>query len=230
VLPDLPPGPPKRLQRAGEWVGDLPPRSALERDLMVEAAELEDALQRGKWVEEQLLAAWRHDQVRAIGRRLLYIAEPEEVRVSRMPNRTDDPGRLVSQLEASAEGCRWLIERWAEFQNLLEYKVKWKETELMRFIRLQGKNIVETVFNPELNTIFLAWEVLIPEHAKQEWSYLQGSRPTFDPAMNNRPNWREIAQRPADPDAAWAALLEIVYQHIDRLQELLARNEAIEAE
>jgi hypothetical protein len=39
---------------------------------------------------------------------LLYIAGPEEVKVSRMPLWADDPGLLVSELEESAEGCRWL--------------------------------------------------------------------------------------------------------------------------
>jgi hypothetical protein len=180
--------------------------------------------------EAQLLASWRQDQVRELGRRLLYITGPEEVKVSRMPQWADDPGRLVSQLEASADGCRWLLERWVEFHNLLDYKVKWEETELLRFIRLQGKNVVESVYDPELNAIFLAWETLLPKFAKVEWDYFQEIKPPTDPAFNHRLIWSEIARLPDNPDAAWAVLSGIVHRHIDRLQKLLARNEALEAE
>ena len=65
-----------------------------------------------------------------------------------MSHWADDPELLVSQLEESAEGCRWLLQRWAEFRNLLDRKLKWEETELLRFIRLQGKNVVESVYDP----------------------------------------------------------------------------------
>ncbi len=54
-------------------------------------------------------------------------------------------------------------------------------------------------------------------------------KPRTDPAFNHRLLWREIADRPNDPDAAWAVLYAIVDQHVGRLKELLARNEAIEA-
>ena len=46
-------------------------------------------------------------------------------------------------------------------------------TELLRFIRLQGKNVVESVYDPALDAIFLAWDVLVPKSAKNEWDYLQ---------------------------------------------------------
>src|SRR5208337_29836 len=54
-------------------------------------------------------------------------------------------------------------------------------------------------------------------------------RPTTDPAYNHRLHWSEIAPRPSDPAEAWAVLSAIVNQHVGRLKELLARNEAIEA-
>jgi len=146
-----------------------------------------------------------------------------------MPLWADDPGLLVSQLEESAEGCRWLLERWAEYRNLLDHKSKWEETELLRFIRLQGKNVVESVYDPALNSIFLAWDVLVQKFAKQEWHYFQEVKPSDDPAFNHRLVWREIAPRPSDPDAAWAVLYAVVEQHVGRLKELLARNEASEA-
>src|SRR5208337_2666387 len=141
--------------------------------LVRKAARLSLAIDRGERIETQMLGAWRRTQIRELGRRLLYIAGPEEVKVSRMPHWADDPGLLVSQLEESAEGCRWLLERWEEYRNLLDHKSKWEETELLRFIRLQGKNVVESVYDPALNSIFLAWETLLPKFAKVEWDFFQ---------------------------------------------------------
>src|SRR5208337_109965 len=201
----------------------------IERDMVRQAARQSLAIERGELIETQMLGASRRTQVRELGRRLLYIAGPEEVKVSRMPHWADDPGLLVSQLEESAEGCRWLLERWAEYRNLLDHKSKWEETELLRFIRLQGKNVVESVYDPALNSIFLAWDVLVQKFAKQEWHCFQEVKPRTDPAFNHRLLWREIAARPSDPDAAWAVLYAVVSQHVGRLEELLARNEASEA-
>src|SRR5271157_846453 len=176
-----------------------------------------------------MLGASRRTQVRELGRRLLYIAGPEEVKVSRMSHWADDPGLLVSQLEESAEGCRWLLERWAEYRNLLDRKSKWKVPEMLRFIRLHGKQVVESVYDPALNSIFLAWDVLVQKYAKQQWHYFQEVKPITDPAFNHRLLWREIAARPSDPAEAWAVLYGVVEQHVGRLKELLARNEASEA-
>ncbi len=157
---------------------------------------------------------------------LLYIAGPEEVKVSRMPLWADDPGLLVSELEESAEGCRWLLERWAEYRNLLDRRSHWEEPELLRFIRLQGKHVVESVYDPALNSIFLAWDVLVQKHAKEEWHSFQEVKPRTDPAFNHRLLWREIAPRPSDPAEAWAVLSAVVHQHVGRLKELLAHHQA----
>jgi hypothetical protein len=226
VMPDLPLEFPKRRQRTREWASDVPPRNAIERDLLDQAAGLMDALERGERIETQMLGALQHTQIRELGRKLLYIAGPEEVKVIRMPHWAEDPGLLVSQLEESTEGCRWLLERWEEYRNLLGRRTKWEEPELLRFIRLQGKNVVESIYDPALNSIFLAWDVLVPKYAKLEWHYFQEVKPRTDPAFNHRLVWREIAERPVDPDAAWAVLYGVVNQHVGRLQELLARNEA----
>jgi len=100
---------------------------------------------------------------------------------------------------------------------------------LIRFIRLQGKQVVESVYDPALNSIFLAWDVLVQKYAKEEWESFREERPLTDPAYNHRMHWHEIARRPSDPAEAWAVLYAIVNQHVGRLKELLTRNEAIEA-
>ena len=81
-----------------------------------------------------------------------------------------------------------------------------------------------------LNLIFLAWEVLVEKYAQQQWHYFQEVKPRTDPAFNHRLLWREIAARPSDAAAAWAVLYGIIEEHVERLVELLAANEASEAE
>jgi len=220
------------------------PQNAIERDLVGQAARLSLAIERGERIETAHLArrvhkaareqtqkrsARRRKQVRELGRRLLYIVGPEEVKVSRQTLWVDDPGVLVSELEETAEDCRWLLERWAEYRNLLDRRSHWEEPVLLRFIRLQGKQVVESVYDPALNSIFLAWDVLVQKYAKVEWESFREEKPTTDPAYNHRLHWREIAPRPSDKDEAWAVLYAIVDQHDGRLKELLARNEAMEA-
>jgi len=100
---------------------------------------------------------------------------------------------------------------------------------LLRFIRLQGKDVVESVYDPALNSIFLAWDVLVQKYAKEGWDWFRDDWPKTHPTLNHWLSWREITPRPSDPAEAWAVLYAVVDQHIGRLKELLARNEASEA-
>jgi len=205
IVPALPQENPKRLEElTQEWDSDVQPQNAIERNLVRQGARLSLAIERGERIETQMLGAWQRTQIRELGRRLLYIAGPEEVKVSRMPHWADDPGLLVSELEESAEGCRWLLERWDEYRNLLDRKSIWNTPVLLRFIRLQGKNVVESIYDPALNSIFLAWDVLVPKYAKEGWHLFQEVKPRTDPTFNHRLVWCEIAPRPSDPAAAWA--------------------------
>ena len=42
------------------------------------------------------------------------------MKVDRVPPRGDDPAQIVEDLESSSVGCRWLLERWAEYRGLLD--------------------------------------------------------------------------------------------------------------
>ena len=106
--------------------------------------------------------------------------------------------------------------------------MKWEEPVLIRFIRLQGKRLVESVYDPVLNSIFLAWDVIVPNYARVEWEEYREERLILDPAYNHRLKWKEIAPRPKNVSEAWALLYAIVDEHVGRLEELLAQNEAIE--
>jgi len=244
-MPVLPQEDPGALEERSRVLEDaLQPQNDAERLLIHQAARLSYAIERGDRLETAHMSRRvrkaarlrarnvnprRRRQIRELCRRLLYIASPEEVKINKQPLWTDDPYLLLRQLEDTAEGCRWLLERWEEYRNLLDHKVKWEEGVLIRFLRLQGKPLIESVYDPALNAVFLAWDVLIPKYAGSEWEYYRKNKPIIDPSYNHRLHWHEIASRPSDKDEAWARLYAIVNQRVDRLKLLLARNEAFEA-
>ena len=169
------------------------------------------------------------EDIQELGRRLLYIAAAEEVKVPRQPLWADDPRLLVAKLEASAEGCRWLLARWAELRILLDRGYRWDTPALLRCIRLQGKNVAESVYDPALNVLFVAWDVLVPKFAAEEWENFREERFRTDPSFNHRQRWREIVARPGNAAEAWEVLYAIIESHVEGLNELLAANEAMEA-
>ncbi len=126
IIPVLPQEDPGELEkRIQEWSTDLQPQTAAERELVQEAVRLSYAIERGERMEtahmsrrarrarrDRLLEIdAQRQQLRELQRRLLYVVGPEEVHIDKQPPWTDDPWLLVRELEESAEGCRWLIER-----------------------------------------------------------------------------------------------------------------------
>src|SRR5208337_2849483 len=72
----------------------------------------------------------------------------------------DYPAVIVRRLEESAEGCGWLLARWAELLNVLNRKATWRDPEIIRFVGLLGKRGIEAHFDPELNSLFHAFDAL----------------------------------------------------------------------
>ncbi len=240
IVPVFPNEDPNGLEeRINRYTNSMQPGNEAEYDLVVQAAGLTLAIERGERIETAYLAglvlqagrertqkprAEERKHVRELGRKLLYIAGADPNHSS-LPPWEDDPELLVSELEESTEGCRWLLERWAQYRNLLDCESMWAVPVLLRFIRLQGKEVIESVYDPALNSIFLAWDVLDPKPARENWNSFRNQWPMTHPAVNHRLPWREIAPRPSNPAAAWAVLYGVVEQHVGRLKELLARNE-----
>ena len=212
IMPVLPHEDPERVdERTREWMDSVQPRNALERDLTAQGASLTLDIERahrlavGHMARRVVIAARLltrrvpkrlRKQIEELGRRLLYIAGPEDIKVDKQPPGDDSPGLLVAELEDTAEGCRWLLERWAEYRNLLDGRTEWEEPILVRFIRLQGKRLVEAVYDPVLNSIFLAWDVLMPNYARVEWESYREERSILDPALTHRLQWRRSLPGP----------------------------------
>ena len=232
-------------QRVARYLDDWQPRTDAERDLVCQAARLSLAIERAErmeiaHMEGRIRAATkdriqevrprRLEEVQELGRRLLYIAASDEIKVLHKPLWSDDPRLLVAKLEATADGCRWLLARWAEFRHLLDCRTHWEQPVLLRFIRLQGKLVDESVFDPALNAIFLAWDVIIPKFARHYWEKFRDDRSQAETAFLYALRWREISPRPGNQDDAWKSLYAIVNYQSKRLEALLERNKDMERE
>jgi hypothetical protein len=79
------------------------------------------------------------------------------------PAHPEYPARLVARLEATAAGCSWLLEQWAELQRILDAGRSWRLVHRMRAIRLLGKQPMEVVGDESLMTIYLACHAMDPD-------------------------------------------------------------------
>ena len=100
--------------------------------------------------------------------------------------------------------------------------------ELLRFIRLQSKNVAEAVYDPMLNVLFVAWDVLRPGLPRRNGRTSGKSGSETDPSFNHRQRWREIVARPGNAAEATEVLCTLIADQVENLNELLARNEARE--
>jgi hypothetical protein len=231
IVPVLPQEDPATLEdRIDRFIEDMQPRTAVEAELVTQAARLTWTIERADRLENAHLAALvrkaelrdgrasarQFQRAEELGRKL------ESGEVPSLPSPwVDQPAVFLRGLEETEDGCRWLLKRWAEFRNLLERRVNWMLTDLFRFVRLQGKHAVEAVNDPELNVFFLAWDVIWPGVAKAFWEGSRGRTPDRDPGLNAAMEWREIADRPSDKDQAWAVLRAEVNERIAQLSSTL---------
>ena len=195
ILPVLPQEDLDRVQeRIRQWIDDLKPRNTVEQELAKQAACLTIDLERaqpisvGHMSRRVLLAARRRarkiapqerQRLHELGSKLLYVRGPEPIQADQSPG-DDDPGLLVAELEDTAAGCRWLLDRFAEYRRLLQSRTHWEEPTLLRFVRLLGKRVVEAVYDPVLNSIFVAWDVLVRQSPRRAGAVLpvaEHSRP-----------------------------------------------------
>jgi hypothetical protein len=137
----------------------------------------------------------------------------------------DNPRAFRIGLESTAEGCRWLRDRWAELGRMLRRGDMWTFTDLYRSIRLQGKHPVHAINDPDLNAQFLAWEVLEPTGGTDFWARCYQLTPRYDPGFSGFMEWREIVDRPGSEDEALELLAGVIDEHIASLEERIALHE-----
>ncbi len=225
--------------RIQAWVDDLKPSGTVQRDLIERAAKTAWKLDRADRAETARLslrvrkaqfpsAEKAEHRVRDLGRKLLYMAGPRLLKGSGPPW-DDNPSAFLKGLEATLEGCRWLLTRWTELRDILDRGVPWTFTDLFKSIRLQGKHPVDASNDPSLNLQMQAWEMLAPGVAVDFWERCYNMTPREDPGFQGFMEWREIVDKPADEDACYAAIENVIDEHIARIGELIALHEEIAA-
>ena len=191
----------------------MQPHNAIERELVYQAARLSLAIDRGERIETAHLTrrVRKAEQVRAqrpgaaaqAGSR----ARPQAAVHRRARRGQGGAGWRAGPTTRNCwSGRARRIRRGLPLaapavggipQPAADRKLKWEGAELLRFIRLQGKNVVESVYDPVFNSIFLAWDVLVEKYAQQQWHYFQEVKPRTDPAFNHRLLSRRLLPDPA---------------------------------
>jgi hypothetical protein len=160
-------------QRMEIYRDDFQPQNAAEEDLVERmaqeswridralCAEAERACAQAKQaaVRAEIAAAdkARRENVEATAIGLKLFAD------RRGREQAEHPILLVMQLESTAGGCRWLIDRWSELQSRLESGGHWQWTEKLMAVRLKGQQPLDAVDVPWMMQMFLACDMIDPQ-------------------------------------------------------------------
>ncbi len=143
IMPVLPQEDPKELEdRTQQAITALKPRNPLEHDLVCRVVRLSGELDRAERVATAHLAhrvrmaarsgpetvsACELEKVHELGSKLFFQAG---IGPGYPKSSVDDyPAVIVRRLEESAEGCRWMLARWAELLNVIRCEAAWGDPE-----------------------------------------------------------------------------------------------------
>jgi hypothetical protein len=245
IVPVLPHEDPRALdERIATWTEDWQPQCAGETELVCRAAQLSWLLDRAERAETAHLTHRvreaarrggqldpdRFEEIDSLGRKLFYDTQPKSLERgigSQPPPWPDQPTVFVRRLEQTQEGCQWLLDRWLEFRNLIHRRAAWQPSDFYRFLRLQGKSGIEAVYDPTLNALFQAWDLIWAGAGKACWKLCRQQAHRRDPAHNGSMAWRQIAEAPADVQKAWELLHGIVSAYSSRLEVQIKEFTAI---
>ncbi len=125
-----------------------------------------------------------------------------------------DPRHIVLRLEATAAGCQWLIDRWADLRAWLDQGVNWRTNELIAALQLRGLR--------PLRKDAIEWQGVV-----------EPILPTGNPAAIAEARRRLLLQfdhgLPDDPAGQRAALLRLVDEETERLEQRQAGHRRREA-
>ncbi len=224
--------------RTQQAIAALRPRNPLEHDLVCRAVRLSGEIDRAERVATAHLAhrvrmaersgtdtvsAEELSRVHDLGSKLFFQAGIGPGYSDSIAD--DEPAVIVRRLEESAEGCRWLLARWAEILNLLDREAAWSDPEIVRFVGLPGKRSIKAHFDPELNSLFHAFDALGHRCGHKFWKDRRDGMPLGYKGGFQFVPYREIAPPPSDETAALSLIRSVIERHVGRLEELLAEHE-----
>src|SRR5947209_1470448 len=239
-------------ERVEAWKDDLRPRGAVEDYLVERAAVVSWQVDRAdRIIAARLTELMRYgpadravedaDEVADLARRLYWNPRgPLAVyphsqgfrptpRIS-WPDSVEDPlnpERIVNRLEATAGGCRWLLDRWGDLRKLLEDGLKWQAPDRLKAIRMLGRQPMDAPDDERVLSIYLACDAMDPG-APTSFKDLATELATDEAeAFGERVQGRDArGRKPADAAAGKAVLLAIAARATERLEALLcARRE-----
>ncbi|MGO9466805.1 MAG: hypothetical protein ACLQVF_21905 [Isosphaeraceae bacterium] len=260
TVPVLPGEDPAAFQARVDAVMDsFAPQNQVEVELLERVAATSWSLDRATRAEVARLShKIRHDAIEreqreneeavALGQRLLWSARgpwqlyPHSVsmglkwerRISWSENPADpnNPALLVTRLERTVAGCRWLLDRWAELWARLEPGEVCVAPDQFKATRLLGKQPLDAVDDPEVTQIFTASFELLPDgqngkaFAPLERELMANRHE--DDVYNKELRRRQLPKlKPPDADAAREVLKALVDRQTSRLKLILARNQEI---
>ena len=128
------------------------------------------------------------------------------------------PARLILRLESSAQGCRWLLDRWAELRSMLVREQVWQSPDKLKAIRLLGKYPLDALDDTRVTVVFLACHRI--DSSGGELFHEIGNGLTSDHWEISKQRLAQLPierLRPRDHAEASQALLQIVDQAVGRL-------------
>ncbi len=144
------------------------------------------------------------------------------------------PPTWSTKLEATAQGCTWLLQRWAALGEALDGGRTWRAVDRLRAIRLLGKQPLDAVADETVLSIYLACQAMDP-HGPDVFAEPLSDlrRPEAEAAYQRQAEWFAAARAersPHDAAAGRAALRAIVSAAVARLEALREDRTASEAE
>ena len=150
------------------------------------------------------------------------------------PEHPRHPVHVVEELEGTAQGCTWLLQRWAALGEALDGGRTWRAVNRLRAIRLLGKQPLDAVADETVLSIYLACQAMDPHGPDVFAEPLSDLRRPEAAAAYQRQAERFAAARaersPRDAAAGRAALRAIVSAAVARLEALREVRAAAEAE
>ncbi len=150
------------------------------------------------------------------------------------PEHPRHPAHVVVELEGTAQGCTWLLQRWAALGEALDGRRTWRAVDRLRAIRLLGKQPLDAVADETVLSIYLACQAMDPDGPDVFAEPLSDLRSPEAAAAHQRQTEKFAAARaersPRDAAAGRAALRMIVSAAVARVEALREDRAAAEAE
>ena len=259
-LPILPGEDPDAYQdRLDAWIDKFQPRDAVETYMVERAVHASWQLDRADRAEVAAMVEAADEQALQRARDVLELGEtlfraparvrggdPDGVRGGDGddqepplswpfdPEHPRHPAHVVDELEGTAQGCTWLLQRWAALGEALDGGRTWRAVNRLRAIRLLGKQPLDAVADETVLSIYLACQAMDPQGPDVFAEPLSDLRRPEAAAAYQRQAERFAAARaersPRDAAAGRAALRAIVSAAVARVEALREDRAAAEAE